>query len=123
MTSWSPQDLRTIAENEDLYVSPFREDGVTYGTPTQVWSLVVRGDVYVRAANGPDSRWYQAALRQQAGRIRVAGAEHEVTFEPARRELDDLIDAAYEKKYPGSSAVPIMQGDGPKSATVKISPR
>ena len=34
-----------------------------------------------------------------------------------------VIDAAYEKKYPGSSAVPIMQGAGPKSASVRISPR
>ncbi len=35
----------------------------------------------------------------------------------------DVIDAAYEAKYSGSSAVPIIQGDGPKSATVRISPR
>ena len=35
----------------------------------------------------------------------------------------EAIDAAYEDKYPGSSAVPIMQGDGPTSATVVITPR
>jgi hypothetical protein len=35
----------------------------------------------------------------------------------------DAIDTAYEDKYPGSSAVRIMQADGPKSATVLICPR
>ncbi len=35
MSAWSADDLRAIAENDDLFVSPFREDGTTYGTPTQ----------------------------------------------------------------------------------------
>ncbi len=123
MSSWSKDDLRVIAEHDDLFVSPFREDGTTYGTPTQTWALIVDGDVYVRAARGPQSRWYQAALSQKAGRVRVADKTYDVTFEPASEEVSDAIDAAYEAKYPGSSAVPIMQGDGPKSATVRISPR
>jgi hypothetical protein len=101
MSSWSKNDLHAIAANDDLFVSPFRDDGATYGTPTQTWALVIDGDVYVRAASG----------------------HYEVTFEQAGEEVSDAIDAAYEAKYPGSSAVPIMQGDGPKSATVRISPR
>jgi hypothetical protein len=123
MSSWSQEALDVIAETEDLYVSPFREDGTTYGTPTRTWALVVDGAVYVRAANGQQSRWYQAAISQKAGRVRVAGKSHEVTFEPVGSEVDVAIDVAYEEKYPASSAVPIMQGDGPKSATVRISPR
>lgn len=123
MSSWSQDDLHAIEANDDLFVSPFRDDGTTYGTPTQTWALVIDGDVYVRAASGRESRWYQAALSQKAGRVRVADKNYEVTFEPAGEEVSDAIDAAYEAKYPGSSAVPIMQGDGPKSATVRISPR
>ncbi|MGW6769680.1 DUF2255 family protein [Streptomyces sp. NPDC055037] len=123
MSSWSRTQLRAIAENADLFVSPFREDGATYGTPTQTWALVVDGDVYVRAANGQQSKWYQAAISQKAGRVRVAGKDYEVTFEPVGSGVDTAVDAAYEEKYPGSSAVPIMQGGGPKSATVRISPR
>ncbi|MFF3714025.1 DUF2255 family protein [Streptomyces phaeochromogenes] len=123
MSSWSQTQLRAIAENTDLFVAPFREDGTTYGTPTQTWALVVDGDVYVRAATGQQSKWYQAAISQKAGRVRVAGTYYEVTFEPADSDVDAAVDAAYEEKYPGSSAVPIMQGDGPKSATVRISPR
>ncbi|AQU70230.1 DUF2255 family protein [Streptomyces niveus] len=123
MNSWSQTQLRAIAENTDFFVSPFREDGTTYGTPTQTWALVVDGDVYVRAVNGRQSSWYQAAISQKAGRVRVAGKYYEVTFEPADSSVDTAVDAAYEEKYPGSSAVPIMQGEGPKSATVRISPR
>jgi hypothetical protein len=123
MTSWTPADLDLISRNADLFVSPFRDDAVTYGTPTQTWALVVDGQVYVRAANGPASRWYQAAITQGAGRVRVADKDYEVTFTPAAAGVADAIDAAYEDKYPGSSAVPVMQGDLPKSATVVIALR
>jgi hypothetical protein len=44
---------------------------------------VAVGDaLYVRAYNGIESRWYQAALKQKAGRIISAGMTKEVTFEP-----------------------------------------
>jgi len=123
MATWSSDQLTAITENADLFVSPFREDGITYGTPTQTWALVVDDKVYVRAASGQSSRWYQAAITQGAGRVRVAGQDYEVVLEAAGDENEAAIDAAYEAKYPGSSAVPIMQGQGPKSASVGISPR
>jgi hypothetical protein len=31
---WSKDELGKIAETDDLHISPFREDGKTYGTPT-----------------------------------------------------------------------------------------
>ncbi len=123
MTTWTDEQLKAIADNEDFFVSPFREDGTTYGTPTQTWALVVDDNVYVRAASGPDSRWYQAAIQQKAGRVRVAGTNYEVTFEAAGDADEAAIDAAYGAKYGDSSAVPIMQGTGPKAAAVRISPR
>ena len=33
---WKAEELRRIAETDDLHISPFREDGVTYGTPTRM---------------------------------------------------------------------------------------
>jgi len=75
MNSWNEDDLCAIAESHDLYISPFREDGTTYGTPTLVWPLVVDGEVYVRTASGQQSSWYVAALSQKAGRIRVGGKD------------------------------------------------
>jgi hypothetical protein len=38
MGTWSKQELSKIAEADDLHIAPFREDGVTYGTPTWIWS-------------------------------------------------------------------------------------
>jgi hypothetical protein len=97
MSSWNEDDLRAIAESHDLYISPFREDGITYGTPTLVWPLVVDDEVYVRAANGQQSSWYVAAMNQRAGRIQVGGEDHEVTFERGGNEVASAIDAAYEE--------------------------
>jgi hypothetical protein len=82
MKTWSKDELRKIAEADDLHVSPFREDGVTYGTPTWIWSVAVDDGLYVRAYNGQSSRWYKAAVRQKAGRIIAAGIRKEVIFEP-----------------------------------------
>ncbi len=70
MTTWSKDQLRKIAEGDDLHISPFREDGVTYGTPTWIWSVSVDDTLYVRGYNGRNSRWYQAAVRRKAGRAR-----------------------------------------------------
>jgi ABC-type molybdate transport system substrate-binding protein len=66
MPAWSKEDLRKIAESDDLHVSPLREDGVTHGTPTWIWSVALDNALYVRAYHGPNSRWYQAAMRQKA---------------------------------------------------------
>src|SRR4051794_41371051 len=103
MAIWKPAALDLIRRTADLYVSPFRPDGRTYGTPTRTWALVVDGQVYVRAANGPTSSWYQAAVAQGAGRIRVDSRSYDVTFAPAPAQVAKSIDAAYEDKYPGSS--------------------
>ena len=102
MTIWSKHELGTIAGADDLHISPFREDGVTYGTPTWIWSVAVEDALYVRAYNGRNSRWYQAAVRQKAGRITAAGMTKEVTFEPVEGPTNDLIDDAYRAKYKGS---------------------
>ena len=120
MSPWTADDLRTIADTTDLFVSPFREDGTSYGTPTRVWALVVNGQVYARAANGVQSSWYQAAVSQRAGRVRVADRIYDVTFAPADADVNEAIDAAYEAKYPGSPAVATMQAAGPSAATVKV---
>lgn len=123
MSAWSKDELRKIAEADDLHISPFREDGVTYGTPTWIWSVAVEGALYVRAYNGQDSRWYQAALRQKAGRITAAGIAKEVAFEPAHGPINELIDEAYRAKYRTSPYLSPMIGAQARSATVKVTPR
>ncbi len=122
MSAWPKDELRKIAAADDLHISPFREDGVTYGTPTWIWSVVVDDAVFVRGYNGQNSRWYQAAVRQKAGRITVAGITKEVTFEPVNGAINDRIDDAYTAKYQGSPYLGPMIGARARAATVKVLP-
>ena len=123
MSAWSKDELRRIAEADDLHISPLREDGATYGTPTWIWSVAVDGELYVRAYNGQNSSWYKAALRQRAGRITAAGIRKEVAFEPVEGPVNDRIDDAYREKYKGSPYLAPMIGARARSATVKVMPR
>jgi len=52
MSSWSKKELRTIGAADDLHISPFREEGKTYGAPTWIWSVVVDDALWVRAYHG-----------------------------------------------------------------------
>ncbi len=123
MTAWRTEELRKIAEADDLHISPFRDDGIRYGTPTWIWSVAVGDALYVRAYNGQKSRWYQAAVRQKAGRITTAGMTREVAFERVDGPINDRIDNAYRAKYQGSPYLSAMNGARARSATVKIMPR
>jgi hypothetical protein len=122
MTTWSKDELQKIAGTDDLHISPFREDGTTYGTPTWIWSVVMGDSLYVRAYNGTSSRWHQAALKGKAGRITAAGMTKEVAFEPVEGPINDRIDDAYRAKYSASEYLPPMIGARARAATVKILP-
>ncbi len=124
MAAWSKEELHKIAASDDLHISPFREDSVTYGTPTWIWSVAVGDALYVRGYNGIKSRWYQAAVRQKAGRIQAAGITKEVAFEPVHDEaMNDRIDEAYRAKYAKSPYLKPMISDRARAATVRIAPR
>jgi hypothetical protein len=120
--TWSKDDLRRIVEADDLRVAPLRDDGVTCGTPTWIWCVAVKGDLYVRAYNGRRSGWHQAAMRRKAGQMIAAGMTREVTFEPVERAINGAIDDAYRKKYQGSRYLEPMISAQARAATVKISP-
>ncbi|MBT1699492.1 DUF2255 family protein [Fulvivirgaceae bacterium PWU4] len=115
--------LEKVALADDLHISPFREDGITYGTPTWIWSVVVNNELYVRPYHGQKSKWYQAALSQRAGRITVAGKAFEVSFAPVSGEVNKAVDNAYRKKYVGSPYLNSMVSEKARSATVRIDTR
>jgi len=123
MSSWKKDELEKIARTDDLHISPLREDGTTYGTPTWIWSVVVDGDLYVRAYNGRNSRWHRAAMRQKAGRITAAGMTKEVAFDAVDGAIQNRIDEAYRAKYKDSEYLSPMIGERARSATVRVSPR
>jgi hypothetical protein len=123
MNRWCADVLRKVVEADDLHIAPVREDGKTYGTPTWIWSVAVDGALYVRAYNGQDSRWYQAAMRQKAGRITAAGMTKDVTFEPVEGPINNRIDDAYRAKYEGHQYLLPMISARTRAATVKVIPK
>ena len=123
MTTWSRDELRKIAKVDDLHIAPLREDGVTYGTLTWIWNVVVDDSLYVRAYGGQRSRWYQAAKRQRAGRITVAGMTRNVAFELVDGAINDRVDDAYRVKYRDSPYLDPMVSARARAATVKVTPK
>ncbi|QKD02608.1 DUF2255 family protein [Mesorhizobium loti] len=120
---WSEDELARIAATDDLHISPLRDDGVTLGTPTWIWSVVVGGALYVRGYNGLQSRWYQAAIKQKAGRITAAGMARDVGFEAVEGTVNDRIDDAYRAKYAASPYLAPMIAPRARAATVRITPK
>lgn len=125
MAEWSADELQAITENNDLFVAPYRDDGTTYGTPLR------RGHSSLTETStcAPPAAQSRAGIRLRSRKKQDAYASPACTTTshskppPLTDTHADAIDAAYEAKYTGSSAVPIMQGEGPRSATVRIAPR
>ena len=122
MSPWTPEQLENIASTDDFHISPYRADGHTPGTPTWIWSVVVDGNVFVRAYNGTASRWHRSAMTQPAGRIRAGGIEAEVSFIPVDGEINDRIDDAYSVKYARSPYLPLMISNRARAATGRVDP-
>jgi len=103
VATWSKEELRKIAEADDLHIAPLRVDGVTCGAPTWIWSVAVDDALTCSAIKkGQKSRCYQAVVRQNGGRIITAGMTTAVTFESVDGPIYDRIDQAYRAKYRGS---------------------
>lgn len=120
---WEQAELKAIVKADDLHISVLREGRVNYGTPTFIWCVEVAGDLYVRAYNGGQSRWYQAALKQKAGRIIADGKTVDVSFEPVSGAINDRIDDAYRAKYSASSYLAPMISERSRDTTVRILPK
>lgn len=121
-TQWTPETLKEIDDADDLKIAPLRDDLVTTGTPTWIWSVVVDGGLYVRAYNGRDSLWFKSAIAYRAGKIQAAGRVIDVSFEAADGDIGRKVDDAYSKKYAASPYLPAMIGARARSATVQIFP-
>lgn len=122
--NWSASQAQQFRVADDLRVSPFYEDGKTFGTPTWIWSVVVDGQLYIRAWHGQKSRWYRSAVTQGSGKITIAGQNYLTTFNCVKNEtLNRQIDQAYELKYGNSPYLLPMLANGPRSTTMQVLPR
>lgn len=114
------EEIALIAQKDDFHIAPFREDGVTTGTPTWIWSVTVDNQLFVRAYSGKSSRWYHAAVKQKAGKIEAAGMVKTVRFEAVTGDINEKIDEAYRMKYSSSSYLNSMISERAKAATVRV---
>jgi hypothetical protein len=105
----------------NIHGLPYSAENGPSGDPAALSSFY--GRYYVRGYNGQNSRWYQAAVRQKAGRIIATGMTKEVTFEPVDGPINNRIDDAYRSKYHGSPYLSPMIGARARTATVKVTPR
>jgi hypothetical protein len=121
--AWTQEELAKIGATDDLHIAPYRDDGLTSGTPTWIWSVVVDDALYVRAYNGRDSRWYKSAMKQKWGRMSAAGMTREVGFAPVDGPINNRIDDAYRAKYSRSSYLGSMLSARARAATVKVDAR
>jgi hypothetical protein len=116
----SSEEIVQIAQNDDFHIAPLRENGITYGTPTWIWSVMVDNMLFVRAYNGTRSGWYKAAIKQKAGKIEAAGIVKKVRFEPVSGDINDRIDEAYRKKYSDSPYLASMIRERARASTVRV---
>jgi len=96
--TWTPAQLATIADAEEIQISSHRPDG-TLRPFVIIWAVASGDGVFVRSAYGRGNGWYRRALTSGTGRIRTGGLESDVTF--VQPDLDDQpgVDAAYLAKY------------------------
>ena len=120
--TWRTDELDLISKADDFHVAPYRDNHVTLGAPTKIWSVAVDGDLYVRASNGTRTSWYISAVRERAGQISAAGMKKLVAFEPVQGAINEKIDAAYRAKYGAGKYLDSMLSARASAATVRIRP-
>lgn len=124
MTAWTPEDLRTIGEAEELDIASARADGSLRPFVT-IWHVAIGDDLYVRSAYGPTNGWFRRARASGIGRVRSGGIERDVIFAIPADDVHADLDAAYRAKYaaqPQEYVTPVV-GELAASATLVVTPR
>src|SRR3954469_5015260 len=98
MSAWSPDELRRIADAEELDIAPVRRNG-ELRSATPIWVVRAGDDLYVRGAYGANRGWHGVAPPTRRARISAVGVEHNVSIEDANEAVLDQVDAGYRSKY------------------------
>ena len=123
MTSWTPEQLGAIGAADEVDIAALRPDGALRPYTT-IWVVRVGDGLYARSYRGQDGTWYQAVQRRPQGRIRVGGAEYDVTFQRPADADEDAIDAAYRSKYGryGHRYLDPMLAPAARATTLRLNP-
>jgi hypothetical protein len=120
MAAWTPAELATIGDAEEIDISSRRGDGSLRPYVT-IWVVRVGDDLYVRSVKGRANSWFGRAGATGEGRIRSPGAG----FEEPGPEGADAITAAYHAKYDhyGPRIVGSVVSSASVAATFRLVPR
>ena len=114
----TPQDRRN---RRSAYLS-FARRRVNVGTPTWIWSVVVDGELYVRAYKGRVPAGTKPPCGRRRRQITAGGVTRDVSFTPVEGAVTDRIDDVYRSKYGRSSYLASMISARARAATVRIAP-
>jgi hypothetical protein len=99
MSSWSKNELTSIADADELNLTAQRKNG-TMRPPVTIWVVRDGDDLYVRSIHGRNGVWFQATQQGHQGRVNSGGVQKDVRFEvDPDPGLNDRIDQAYRSKY------------------------
>jgi hypothetical protein len=120
LSTWSPELLQRLGASDELEIAVRRADG-TLRQWVPIWVVCVGEHVFVRTWHRRSNRWFEAVLRSQRARIRVADVCADVTVTDVGEDSADMrtdVDNAYRSKYShhGHTTVERMVSD-PAAAT------
>lgn len=119
--SWSPEQLRALADAIEIEISTPRRDGGP-GRWVPIWVAVAGDEVFVRTWRRRDTGWYGGALRSGTARIRVGGETINVTVADLGDANAAVVDSAYRAKYGDLAARSVVTTDAAAS-TLRLDPR
>lgn len=130
MSAWTPEELRTISEAEEIELAPLAHDG----TPRKgviMWVVTNGTDVFVRSVRGTSARWYRDVTQTGRAHLTLPSTSpaagrlaREVAFEPVNEVLNQAVTDAYNAKYasqPDEFRSPMVEGPS-LEATLKVVP-
>ncbi len=100
--SWTPEALRYLDASRELEIAG--RDAAGHPTVwTQIWVVVVDGEVFVRTWHRRTTGWYGRAVASARASIRVDGHPVDVIVTVMGETDADAIDEAYRTKYGAGS--------------------
>ncbi|HET8989381.1 MAG TPA: DUF2255 family protein [Humibacillus sp.] len=117
LPGWSSDEARRLTAPEEVHVVTRSRDG-SLRRPRIIWIVSDGQRVFIRSTNGRGADWFTWAVATGVGQI-ISGPTTDVTGE---RDLA-AADAGYRTKYGHyPSIVDHLVEDGPRSATLEVTP-
>jgi hypothetical protein len=120
-STWTADELDRVGNASELRVAGRRKDG-SLRNGVIIWSVRVDDEIYIRSVYGPEASWFRGTQVSGDGYIEAGGVTKDVTYVSVD-DLNDIIDAAYHRKYGGGSAVKAITTSLAATTTLRVDPK